>query len=221
MRHRLSGAIRNNSHGVHIEAQGAREDLERFAAALERQRPALAVLEHISFSEIPIVDEAAGFLIADSEEAGARGADVTVDTAACPACIAEVLDPAERRFGYGLTNCTDCGPRFSIIRRVPYDRRNTTMAAFAMCEDCGREYADPLDRPRARAPEQLAFFGADGDGGQGVELVALGDLFQDRLDNAPNAIKGNLASRIGRDCIFNVLFPRASRKNKKEENKPY
>jgi hydrogenase maturation protein HypF len=146
----LTGCIRNDREGVTIEAQGPREVLTQFARALTEQRPALATVGSLVEQAIAIVECESDFRILDStstpDPVCGSQAEVTVDTAVCPDCLAEMRDPADRRYGHALSNCTNCGPRYSIIRRVPYDRPNTTMAGFAMCDSCAAEYGDPGDR---------------------------------------------------------------------------
>jgi len=131
---------------VVVEAQGDYGQLQVFARALERERPPLAKVEKVLARRLPVREGEAQFVIAQSRRDGAGTARVAADVATCPACVAEVLGPGERRRGYGLTNCTNCGPRYSIVARVPYDRCNTTMAPFAMCPACRAEYEEPQDR---------------------------------------------------------------------------
>ncbi|ACZ00106.1 MULTISPECIES: carbamoyltransferase HypF [Thermomonospora] len=155
----LAGFVGNDTRGVIVEAEGSAPALAEFAAALAHQPPPLAVVERITSERTAPTGER-GFRIIDSlpgpqpavpkqqapETAGWPQALVAADTATCAACLAEIADPSARRYRYPFTNCTDCGPRFTIVRDVPYDRCRTTMAGFAMCADCAREYADPADR---------------------------------------------------------------------------
>ncbi|MFD1939978.1 MULTISPECIES: carbamoyltransferase HypF [Nonomuraea] len=141
----LDGLVGNDERGVFIEVEGAHASVEEFLATLRRRPPPLALVERISSGLIPATGEA-GFVIADSATGGRRRALVSPDVATCADCLREMDDPADRRHGYAFTNCTNCGPRFTIVGGVPYDRPNTTMAAFAMCADCAREYHDPADR---------------------------------------------------------------------------
>src|SRR5690606_28242706 len=149
--HGIAGCVGNDPEGVFIEARGEPASLRAFVAALKRQAPPLAVVERVTVAPGELTfagpgGETAGFWIADSRPAGQRQTLVPPDTAPCAACLAEMADPADRRHGYAFTNCTDCGPRYTIVTDLPYDRRNTTMAAFAMCGACAREYRDPTDR---------------------------------------------------------------------------
>ncbi|MEM8856253.1 MAG: carbamoyltransferase HypF, partial [Pseudomonadota bacterium] len=138
----LTGSVRNTAEGVAITVWG--ENRSHFADRLVSALPPLAridTLERTTVSGIP--PEA--FTIAPSETGAARAA-ITPDVAVCGACVSEIADPTARRQAYPFTNCTDCGPRFSIQQAVPYDRHNTTMASFALCKDCQAEYDNPADR---------------------------------------------------------------------------
>ena len=141
----LSGRVRNDARGVTIEAFGRPEALEAFLRRLGTEAPPAALLREVREEPIP-AEPLAGFAIVPSEGEGARRVSIPPDLATCPECLREVQDPADRRHLYPFTNCTHCGPRFTIARDVPYDRPATTMAGFAMCPACRREYEDPLDR---------------------------------------------------------------------------
>ncbi|MDP9345645.1 MAG: acylphosphatase, partial [Actinomycetota bacterium] len=143
--HGLAGFVRNDVHGVEIEVEGPRAEVERFVAALARRAPPLARVLRVDRHEVPPAggDE---FVIVASDAAGDPDALIAADAATCPDCLAELLDPADRRHRYPFVNCTNCGPRFTIVRGVPYDRPLTTMAPFAMCAACAAEYEDPRDR---------------------------------------------------------------------------
>ena len=143
-RNRLGGFVLNDGGGVVIEAEGDPASLDAFAASLREEAPPLARVEAVTAESLqPCGDER--FEIAASRTS--RGsAVVPPDVATCDDCLGELFDPGDRRFRYAFVNCTQCGPRFTIVRTIPYDRANTTMAAFAMCPDCRREYEDPADR---------------------------------------------------------------------------
>jgi hydrogenase maturation protein HypF len=141
----LAGFVGNDETGVLIEAEGPPEALTGFVAALRDRPPALAVVTGVDVSPVAAVGDAA-FVIAPSTAHGPRTTLVSPDTATCADCLRELFDPADRRHRYPFTNCTNCGPRFTIVTGVPYDRAATTMAPFPMCADCAREYADPADR---------------------------------------------------------------------------
>ena len=144
-RHGLSGTVRNDAEGVRIEVEGAPEELERFVRALEEEAPPLAMIESVYWQ--PLATRGGReFRIEESSEGLRRQALVSPDFATCDDCLAELLDPTNRRYRYPFTNCTNCGPRFTITRTVPYDRATTTMSGFTMCPDCLREYEDPADR---------------------------------------------------------------------------
>ena len=142
--HGLSGRVWNSSDGVVIEVQGSPEALESFTHRLPQEKPGPAIISSVSSTEIPAIPET-GFLIARSRE-GAPDTLITPDLAVCRECIADVRNPENRRYRYPFTNCTNCGPRYSILLSLPYDRPNTTMRGFAMCPECASEYADPNDR---------------------------------------------------------------------------
>ena len=142
----LQGWVLNSLQGVSIEVEGAPERLETFLRGLRDDKPRIAVIHSLQHSLLDPVGYS-GFEIRHSDEdSGAAGAFILPDLATCPDCLREILDPANRRYGYPFTNCTNCGPRFSIIQGLPYDRTSTTMRGFAMCQACREEYESPLDR---------------------------------------------------------------------------
>lgn len=145
--HRLcvTGTVRNDSSGVVIDAFGPEASLDRLVECLESEAPPAARLRSIGWTAVPY-KAAAKFTIDDSAESNEHRVSIPADLATCDDCLAEILDPANRRFRYAFTNCTNCGPRYSIVRGAPYDRAKTSMSAFVMCPDCQREYDDPLDR---------------------------------------------------------------------------
>ena len=145
-RHGLSGLVRNDAEGVRIEVEGTRENLERFVYELEEEdAPPLAEVESVGWKPLVAIGERE-FRIEASQEGDRRQALVSPDTATCEDCLAELLDPADRRHRYPFINCTNCGPRFTITISVPYDRATTTMSGFEMCPECRSEYNDPTDR---------------------------------------------------------------------------
>jgi hydrogenase maturation protein HypF len=141
----LAGWVGNDVDGVFAEVEGPAEHIRDFLAALQRDAPPLARVERVSAQPMN-PDGRPGFAIVASETAGRRRALVSADSATCADCLRELADPADRRFGYPFINCTNCGPRFTIVRDVPYDRPLTTMAGFAMCPACAAEYHDPANR---------------------------------------------------------------------------
>jgi hydrogenase maturation protein HypF len=165
---RLAGWVNNSAQGVLIEAEGRREQLRQFLLRIEAEKPPRSFIQSL---ESALLDPAGytGFEVRHSDESGVKTAFVLPDIATCPDCRAEIFDPANRRYGYPFTNCTNCGPRFSIIKALPYDRANTTMRRFTMCPECQAEYDNPLDRrfhaqPNAcpRCGPQLAFWDTGG-----------------------------------------------------------
>ncbi len=141
----LGGLVGNDVDGVFAEVEGAPEAVEKFMVALGRDAPPLASVERIATSPLRPQGSTV-FAIAPSQPGGERRTLVSADTATCDDCLAELADPADRRFGYPFINCTNCGPRFTIVTGVPYDRALTTMAGFAMCGPCAAEYHDPANR---------------------------------------------------------------------------
>jgi hydrogenase maturation protein HypF len=144
-RHGLTGLVRNDAEGVHIEAEGPPEDLELFLQEIKVKAPPLAVVEAVAWRPLAVLKEKE-FRIEESREGVKRRALISPDVATCEECLAELFDPADRRYRYPFANCTNCGPRFTITRSVPYDRAMTTMAHFEMCPECQQEYDDPSDR---------------------------------------------------------------------------
>ncbi|BDG09164.1 carbamoyltransferase HypF [Anaeromyxobacter paludicola] len=145
---RIRGRVRNDARGVTIEAFGAPADLDAFLARLEADKPPAARFDAVEVAPIP-AEPAPDFRIVESEGTGASAelrVSIPADLATCPDCLRELADPANKRHRYPFTNCTNCGPRFTIARGVPYDRPLTTMAAFPLCPDCRREYETPTDR---------------------------------------------------------------------------
>ncbi len=143
-RHGLAGFVLNDGDGVLVEAEGGTEALASFAASLHDDAPALARVQAVVAESLPVRGERS-FEIVASQPSGA-GAAVPPDVATCEDCLRELFDPDDRRYRYPFVNCTQCGPRFTIVRAVPYDRPNTTMAGFPLCDDCRREYEDPTGR---------------------------------------------------------------------------
>ncbi|WP_328431059.1 MULTISPECIES: carbamoyltransferase HypF [unclassified Streptomyces] len=141
----LAGHVTNTPEGVVAEIEGSASAVARFCDLIAAQAPPLARVESVHHREMPPVGGTA-FTILTSRSGGPARTLVSPDSATCADCLAELADPADRRYRHPFVNCTHCGPRFTIVTGVPYDRANTTMAGFAMCPDCAREYADPADR---------------------------------------------------------------------------
>jgi hydrogenase maturation protein HypF len=141
----LNGWVSNTAQGVFIEVEGSSDLLREFRLRIERDKPARALVQSIESLFLDGIGFSR-FEICESNDVGAKTAFILPDIATCRDCLHEILDPNNRRFRYPFTNCTNCGPRFSIIDALPYDRANTSMKKFAMCDECEREYHDPLDR---------------------------------------------------------------------------
>ncbi|MGD0383942.1 MAG: acylphosphatase, partial [Thermoguttaceae bacterium] len=136
----LSGWVLNEADAVRIEVQGRHAALDEFVESLHNAHPAQARIDEIAIREVPCEeDRTAAFEIRMSVENVVPGPTIPADLAACEQCLAEIRDPAERRYRYPFTNCTNCGPRWSIIEKLPYDRARTSMAGFTMCPDCRAE----------------------------------------------------------------------------------
>lgn len=150
MAHGICGWVLNAGDGVHIEAHASGTALDGFVAALSEHAPAAARVEHVEVAELAAgtwdtADEQ-GFRIVASQDQTAHTTLISPDIATCDDCLRELFDPADRRYHYPFINCTNCGPRFTIIRSLPYDRAATSMDRFPMCPECAAEYGDPLDR---------------------------------------------------------------------------
>jgi len=147
VRQGLSGFVQNTSGSVDIEVEGAPEAASRFVELIREEAPPLAIIDQIYCDPIPTCGGAsAAFSIRSSIEGERQWQAVPADSATCDACLGELLSPEDRRYRYPFINCTNCGPRFTIIKALPYDRPATTMAAFKMCQDCQQEYEDPGNR---------------------------------------------------------------------------
>lgn len=142
---RLAGFVQNRTDGVMVEVEGRAEAVERFRTAVQAQLPPLAQIVAVTEEEMPATG-AASFVILASADEGGINVHLSPDMAVCEDCLRELFDPADRRYRYPFINCTNCGPRLTIIHDIPYDRANTAMACFPLCEACRREYEDPADR---------------------------------------------------------------------------
>ena len=165
----LVGTIRNTSSGVELELEGERETLEAFTAALPERAPALALIEAVETAYDSALRGYPDFQILASRREEKRNTLLSPDVGICPDCLREMNDPKDRRYHYPFINCTNCGPRFTIIRDLPYDRKLTSMARFPMCPDCEREYHDITNRRYHAQPDccpvcgpRVFYCGADG-----------------------------------------------------------
>ncbi|HEY2221860.1 acylphosphatase, partial [Actinomycetospora sp.] len=184
--HGLGGFVGNDDIGVVAEIEGRADGVDAFLDALRRRPPALAVVESVTTAALAPRGECT-FVIGASAVTGRRDALVSADTATCDACLAEMADPADRRHRYPFVNCTHCGPRFTIVRDVPYDRATTTMAGFAMCPACAAEYEDPADRRFHAQPTCCPSCGPT------LRLTGPDDGAPD--DGAPDGLPGDAALR--------------------------
>jgi hydrogenase maturation protein HypF len=144
-RYDLSGWVRNTSQGVDIEVDGVNSDIQGFIQAVQNEAPPLSKIDTFEVEQRPI-NGYQGFDIKESFAIQGAFQPVSPDVSICPDCLRELFDPTDRRYRYPFINCTNCGPRFTIIEDIPYDRPNTTMADFQMCDPCLEEYSDPTDR---------------------------------------------------------------------------
>jgi hydrogenase maturation protein HypF len=219
----LAGLVGNDAGGVFVEVEGAADTVERFLQALAAEAPPLAVIERVTATRLAPTG-AEGFAIAPSRGGGERQALVSPDTATCADCLAELADPADRRHRYPFINCTNCGPRFTIVRDVPYDRPATTMAAFAMCPDCAREYHDPADRRFHAQPvccpacgPTLRLLDRDGRAAGGEPLAGAAARL---LAGAVVAVKGLGGYHLAADAAGEPAVA-ALRARKHREDKPF
>jgi hydrogenase maturation protein HypF len=220
----LRGWVKNSSQGVFIEVEGAKEALDDFLLRLEREKPSLSFIQSLEYSLLE-PEGYDGFEIRRSDDAGERSAVIMPDIATCPQCRDELLDPHDRRHRYPFTNCTLCGPRFSIVRALPYDRANTTMRSFAMCPRCHGEYEDPKDRRFHAQPDacgvcgpRLALWDETG------KTLAMDD---EALMQAAVALRGGLVLALKGLGGFQLLVDarndeavRRLRERKRREEKP-
>ncbi|WP_215776351.1 carbamoyltransferase HypF [Paludibacterium sp. B53371] len=142
----LSGWVRNDTEGVTLEAQGSPASLAELAVRLQRDKPPMARIDKIAVNALPLQDERDFVIRLNHGDSPARMAQIGPDSTVCPACLAELFDPDNRRYRYPFINCTDCGPRYTLVRHLPYERAGTSMAAFPLCARCQQEYEDPLHR---------------------------------------------------------------------------
>jgi hydrogenase maturation protein HypF len=204
----LSGFVFNDAQGVVVEVEG--DAVERFLARLRAETPPLASIESLSFEPVPELGTA-GFVIRESPRNGRPDAPISPDVTTCDACLAELFDPDDRRYRYPFINCTDCGPRFTIVTGVPYDRPSTTMARFVMCAACQAEYDDPHDRRFHAQPNACPECGPRVT--PGIEVAA-----RAVLDGAIVAVKGiggfHLACRADDEAVVARLRARKHREER-------
>lgn len=227
--HALRGWVRNDVHGVAIEAVAEAETLTRFADAIAREAPPAARVDAVTELERGALGGAppVGFVIVASEDAQAATTAISVDLPVCDDCLGEMRDPRDRRHRYPFINCTNCGPRYSIIEALPYDRPLTTMRAFTMCPSCEGEYHDPLDRRFHAQPTacpvcgpRLRFVRPDEPASEAWEDAALRATVAALAAGAIVAIKGLGGYHLACDAR-NAAAVRAMRERKYRKEKPF
>jgi hydrogenase maturation protein HypF len=220
----LSGFVLNDSRGVLIEVEGSVASVGDFLLRLGPDAPPLAILDRVETAEREPQGDS-GFAILDSPHGGIADAPVTADSATCAECLAELADPGDRRFRYPFINCTNCGPRFTIVTGVPYDRPLTTMTAFEMCALCRAEYENPADRRFHAQPNACPECGPSvrlqsADGvlhAPGDQVAAAAAALQDGRILAIKGIGGyHLACRADHEPVVAEL-----RARKRREDKPF
>jgi hydrogenase maturation protein HypF len=219
----LSGFVTNTAAGVELQVQGSAPALEEFFARLRGQAPPLALIQEVARQPLPLLEGEDGFLIRASQ-AGLRRTLISPDSAVCEACLGEMRDPADRRHGYPFINCTHCGPRYTIIKDIPYDRPLTTMAVFSMCPACQAEYDDPTDRRFHAQPNACPACGprlwlADAAGHEMPCADAIATAAQALRDGKILALKGLGGFHLAVDP-FNEEAVRTLRGRKHREEKP-
>lgn len=203
----LSGWVLNDVRGVLLEVEGADPSVARFLERLRSEAPPLAVLERISADDVQPTGEGS-FQILPSSEGDAADAPVAPDSATCSDCLRELFDPTDRRFRYPFINCTNCGPRFTIVRGVPYDRPLTTMAAFRMCPACQAEYDNPEDRRFHAQPNACAQCGPSArllDGGGTAVGGGSGAGRRQLSDRDPNRPRDAVQATVQALCSGAIL----------------
>ena len=222
--HALSGFIKNTSSGVELELEGERAALEAFLADLPKKMPRLAMIDGIeSRFGLPLAGYD-GFEIRMSRREELRNTLISPDIAICDDCLHELLTPSDRRYRYPFINCTNCGPRFTIIKDVPYDRDRTSMGSFPMCEDCDREYHDIENRRYHAQPDACPVCGphifyTDAEGNPVAEgEAALHEAQQALVEGKIVAVKGlggvNLACRCDEASVVQTIGRRKQRDEK-------
>ncbi len=174
----LSGYVFNSSAGVTVEIEGADEGIQKFLDALRHRPPPLALIKEVSVAELDPLGES-DFVIRQSHAEAGEFVLVSPDMATCDECCRDFGDPKNRRFGYPFTNCTNCGPRYTIIQDIPYDRPMTTMSSFRMCELCQAEYEDPTNRRFHAQPNACPVCGP------ALAIAASGSVFPQDADYNP------------------------------------
>jgi hydrogenase maturation protein HypF len=225
----LSGIVYNDTKGVTVELQGQAEKITEFLARLQSgpDRPPLVVIASYDAVDIPVIESETEFVIEISDSLGTPLSQVTADIATCRDCLAEMADKEDFRFGYPFINCTNCGPRYSIVKTIPYDRPNTTMSVFRMCDKCAAQYKDVKDRRFHAQPVACAACGpqirlADNTGktiSEQIEKV-IADTAKLLLAGKIVAIKGIGGFHLAVDAL-NSQAVQKLRQRKRRDHKPF
>jgi hydrogenase maturation protein HypF len=221
--HGFAGWVRNTSSGADMELEGGREEIARFAREIREEHPPLALIEAVTVTELPDLCGYGDFRIVPSDRGEKMQTLVSPDVGICDDCLRELLTPSDRRYRYPFINCTNCGPRFTIIRSVPYDRATTSMAAFPMCPDCAAEFRDIEDRRYHAQPDccpvcgpRVFFLDAEGSEQAG-----------DAIENARAYLKaGRIIAVKGLGGMHLACLPDAEtatelRRRKQRDEKPF
>lgn len=225
----LSGGVYNDTKGVTIELQGKEEKIDEFLTRLQSDsdKPPLAKIKSCDAVEMPVIEAESKFTIQASDSQGTPLSQVTVDIATCRDCLTEIADKKDFRYGYPFINCTNCGPRYSIVKNIPYDRPNTTMSVFKMCEKCAAQYTEITDRRFHAQPV------ACGQCGPAIRLTdKKGETIETQTDKAIAetsrlllagkivAIKGVGGFHLAVDALNNKAVEKL-RLRKKRDHKPF
>ncbi len=224
-KYHLAGFINNSSQGVLIEAEGNEDDLKEFLQSIENEKPPHAFIQDLECAYLEPAGYS-GFEIQVSSVSGEKSAIILPDIATCPDCLEEIFSPNDRRYLYPFTNCTNCGPRFTIIEDLPYDRPNTSMKVFPMCGVCLKEYSDPENRRFHAQPNACPVCGPHLEfwDGSGTRLSAYHDALEQAASEIRSgkivAVKGIggflLMADAGNDDTLREL-----RSRKRREEKPF
>ena len=217
----LKGFVFNTSRGVEIEVEGEPEALERFIQRIQSDPPPLAKITEIEVVDIQIKGEVE-FLIRSSREEERRSTLISPDISICDDCLVELFDPEDRRYHYPFINCTNCGPRYTIIQDIPYDRPKTTMSSFKMCPDCQGEYDDPSNRRFHAQPNACSVCGpkiwlVDRWDRQIESRDAIGEAVRALKEGKIIAIKGLGGFHLACDATNDSAVSRLRRRKGREE----
>jgi hydrogenase maturation protein HypF len=224
----LAGYVYNDAKGVTVELQGEEEEIGEFLVRLKgRDKPQAAEIKTCQATDIAVIEGQSKFVIRESEFAGTALAQVTADMAVCRDCLTEMADKADFRYRYPFINCTNCGPRYSIVQTIPYDRPNTTMSVFEMCDKCAAQYADVMDRRFHAQPVACSTCGpkiwlAD-DKGKHIEEdsnKAIAETARLLRDGKVVAIKGIGGFHLAVDAMNDEAVKRL-RDRKRRDHKPF